>query len=634
MPDKRKVPILGGLGDRLNEIVTQYSRLQKETQIYDESAKTLDLTRLMPPKELSKMLQSITTGSIFGESMFEKFFDLALGRSGRYSEYEQIYYRIPEAAESLHIYVDSTLSPNLGERDNEMLFNIDQSIRGSVQAKELIKAVLNKTNFFNFLPQIIFTTFLYGDTFVEIEPTKSGIRYIIHPPKYCTILHDEKTDIELGLIVQVDNKNSKLMDMLSAAYPSLSINVPERVVAIVSDKKALCAAENRFQIASLENQIKELIADLFKDYGAKYKYLPPHRYVRFPIYYNNLYYPYGTSIFDPVRSVAKQLLLVESALSMYRATRTPLRTLWTIEVGSTPEDQIPTLINGIMNRVRRERIIDPENGQGTSIDSIPDMMTPGEDVWSPSINGTPLLKADPLESGSIETSISDADYFKTKLIASLGIPPSYLASEQGASTRALLTLEDIRFSRTIKKYQSDINIGLQDLVNTCFNLIGHPQYADLVSISLPKPQNTEDNIRIQNLENKLSTASSFMTAFPNVPKIWIMKNIIGFSDDDIEEMNDAIIEQSGIKLFSEQIPGQMSSSSEIGEIASGISNMDSINDFNENINEDLEFANEESSLEDNSIEGPIGDVDLDELGSENEENNEELIENEEEIENL
>jgi hypothetical protein len=46
----------------------------------------------------------------------------------------------------------------------------------------------------------------------------------------------------------------------------------------------------------------------------------------------------------------------ESALAIYRATRKPIRTLWNVEVGSTPDDQIPRLINGIMNRVRRQKL--------------------------------------------------------------------------------------------------------------------------------------------------------------------------------------------------------------------------------------------------------------------------------------
>jgi len=340
-----------------------------------------------------------------------------------------------------------------------------------------------------------------------------------------------------------------------------------------------------------------------------------------------MYYPYGTSIFDPVRSIAKQLLLVEAALSIYRATRTPLRTVWTIEVGSTPEDQIPGLINGIMNRIRRQKIINSDNGTGTTLDSIPEMMTLEEDIWSPSINGMPLIKAEPLQSGDVQPYINDAEYFKKKLLGALGIPPAYLAAEEGASTRALLTLEDIRFSRTIKKYQGDINNGLKDLVDTCFILTGHPEFIGCVNITLPEPKNVEDNIRIENLNNRLATANSFMDSFPNIPKLWILKNIIGLTDDDIDEMSKMVSAQNNLVIFSEQKPGKMGTE-DFNEMSGGSMSME------EPIGGELATEDLGINEEDDMLGGPMGLVDLDELESEGEETGEEITIEESEENNL
>jgi hypothetical protein len=623
-----KNSIVGAIGDRLNDILKRYTEIATDNQIYNESGKKVDLTKLIPPKELSRILQAVTSGSVFGESLFEKFFDLSMGRAGRYSEYEQLLYRIPEAAQALQIYVDSILAPNIGDRENNILFNIEKDGRVGSNAKELIQVILKKTSFYDFLPQIIYTTLLYGDCFIEIDKTKSGIRYILHTPKNCTILYDAKTDIELGLIIQQDSESSKLFDMLSQAYPSLTINVPDRVISVISNKVYLANSNNSYEYNSVKTQIEELIKDVFKDYGAKYKYLPPGHYVRFPIYYNNMYYPYGTSIFDPIRSIAKQLLLVEAALSIYRATRTPLRTMWTVEVGSTPEDQISGLINGIMNRVRRQKIIDPDNGTGTSLDSIPEMMTFEEDVWSPSINGAPLIKAEPLQSGDVQPYINDAEYFKKKLLGALGIPPAYLAAEEGASTRALLTLEDIRFSRTIKKYQSDINAGLRDLVDACFIITGHPEYLGCISISLPEPKNVEDNIRIENLNNRLTTANSFMDIFPNIPKLWVLKNVVGLTDDDIDEMTEMVSAQNDLVIFSEQKPGEMAADGSIAMDGGGIP-------MEEPIGGELGTEYPDMGEDNDMLEGPMGSIDLDELGSEGEESEEEIAAEEtEEIETL
>lgn len=598
-----KIGLFGDIGNRLNKYIQQYNKVRYDAMVYDDSNKKLDISKLIPQRELSKLLQAVSSSNIFGQSMFEKFFDLQIGRAARYTEYEQILYRIPEASQALQIYVDSILAPNVGSRENQMIFDINGDNVIDVKAKTLAEVILKRSGFFDILPQVIYTSLLYGDSIVELDKTESGIRYILHTPKNCTILYDLKTDIELGILIQQESESSKLLDMLSYAYPSINIEVPDKYVSIVSSVQNM----DDYQEKYVEEQIKSLIEDLFKDYGAKYKYLSPRRYVKFPIYYNNLYYPYGTSLFDPVRSIAKQLLLVEAALSIYRATRTPLRTLWTIEVGNTPEPEIPSLINGIMDRIRRQKVIDPENEGTTSLDSIPEMMSLEEDIWSPSINGNSLIRAEPIQGGDISPYINDAEYFKKKLLAALGIPPAYLGEEQAAGTRALLTLEDIKFSRTIRKYQTDINNALNDLINTCFLLTGNAQFYNKVTLSLPEPKTIEDNIRIENISNRINTADSFMNIFPNIPKLWVLKNLIGLTDDDIEDMMRMVEDQKKLVIFNEQVPGKahIEGSAEGGglgggfNIGGGLESMGPEENFGEEGGEELE-----------PLEGPLGEIEF------------------------
>ena len=623
MAKKKESPVLGNIGDRLQEVLKQHLRLTKDNLIYDEIGKKLDLTKMVPPQDLSRVLQTMATSGYSGLSLFEKFFDLSMGRAGRYTEYEQLLYRVPEAAQALQIYVDSILAPNVGNRENQMMFDSysNYNSKTSEIGLKLAQSILKQTDFYDILPQIIHTSLLYGDSFLELDKTSSGIRYILHAPKNVTILYDKKTDIELGILIQQTSDHSNILKMLSYVYPSLAIPAPSRIVSVVSNIVSK-NPPNKAELKTAEQQIEELLKDLVKDYGATYKYLPPSKYVKFSVFCNNMYYPYGTSLFDSIRSVAKQLLLIESALAIYRATRTPLRTLWTVEVGSTPEDQISGLINGIMNRIRRQRVIDPDVGGGTAIDSIPEIMSLEEDIWTPSINGSSLIKAEPINPADTSAYTEDAEYFKRKILAGLGIPPAYLASEEGASTRALLTLEDIRFSRTVKKYQTDFNDSLNILINNCFILLNKPELINSVIISLPEPKNIEDNIRIENINSRINTADSFMSSFPNVPKLWVMKNIVGISDQEIEEMEEALKEQENHSIFKEQY------GTEEEQRSSGGGGGSFPSDFNEPTEEEFseeEFVGKEEPFEenfeenDNILEGPMGSIDLSELEAAGEE---------------
>ena len=38
----------------------------------------------------------------------------------------------------------------------------------------------------------------------------------------------KKTDIELGILIQLDKQGTQLMDMLSTAYPSLRVSAPQK----------------------------------------------------------------------------------------------------------------------------------------------------------------------------------------------------------------------------------------------------------------------------------------------------------------------------------------------------------------------------------------------------------------------
>ena len=280
-------------------------------------------------------------------------------------------------------------------------------------------------------------------------------------------------------------------------------------------------------------EIKQLLRDLLANEDIDFRYIPPSRYTKFSIFYNNMYFPYGTGLFDPTRSIAKQLLLVEAALASYRATRTPIRNKYLVEIGSTPESEIPSLVTNVKDRIKKEKILD---GELNGFDSIPNFLGIEEDMWIPVINGTPTLNIEQLPVPTLDPYINDADYFKKKMLGSLGIPPSYLAEENTTSTRALLTLEDIRFARTIKKYQNDLNVGLNDLINNSFIILNQAQLVNQIKLALPEPTGIESKLRMEELNNQIDAAQKFISLFPKIPKTYILNNLMSINDDDLEEM--------------------------------------------------------------------------------------------------
>lgn len=547
MADKNvKLPNKGlftNIGERLDQFIKRIKerRSNQGPELYNEHQKTLDLTQLLPKESIQTIFKQITNGSIWGSQQASAYFDVQLGRFERYKEYEDIYYRIPEAAEALHIYVDHILSPNLGPSMNKLeIFEVNNTF-GPV-AKKFADFIIEKTNFVNLLPSIVFTTCLYGDCFLELVKHNTGVSFNVYDPKKISLIYDQRTGIEAGILLFLNNpkdthngqpsygNKSKLAELISKVYPVINMNLSNKMVSVLSEQKKLTFANND---DNKYEEIKQLLRDLLANEDIDFRYIPPSRYTKFSIFYNNMYFPYGTGLFDPTRSIAKQLLLVEAALASYRATRTPIRNKYLVEIGSTPESEIPSLVTNVKDRIKKEKILD---GELNGFDSIPNFLGIEEDMWIPVINGTPTLNIEQLPVPTLDPYINDADYFKKKMLGSLGIPPSYLAEENTTSTRALLTLEDIRFARTIKKYQNDLNVGLNDLINNSFVLLNQSQLVNQIRLALPEPTGIESKLRMEELNNQIDAAQKFISLFPKIPKTYILNNLMSINDDDLEEM--------------------------------------------------------------------------------------------------
>lgn len=619
MADKNvKLPKKGlftNIGERLDEFIKRVKNRKSNQgpELYNEHLKTLDLKQLLPEEALKNAFKQITSGSIQGSKIASAYFDVQLGRFERYKEYEDIYYRIPEAAEALHIYVDHILSPNLGPSMNTLeIFETNNTFGPT--AKKFADFIIDKTDFIDLMPSIVFTTCLYGDCFLELIKHKTGVSFNVYDPKNISLIYDQRTGIEAGILVFLNNdktnnhngqpnygNKSKLAELISKVYPIINMNLSNNMVnTILSDKRKSTFADNTTKY----EEIKQLLRDLLANEDIDFKYLPPSQYTKFSIFYNNMYYPYGTGLFDPTRSIAKQLLLVEAALASYRATRTPIRNKYLVEVGSTIEAEIPSLVTNVKDRIKREKVLD---GELNGFDSIPNFLGIEEDMWIPVINGVPTLNIEQLPVPTLDPYINDADYFKKKVLGSLGIPPSYLAEENTTSTRALLTLEDIRFARTIKKYQKDLNVGLNDMINNSFVLLNQSQLVKQVKIALPEPTGIESKLRMDELNSQVDAAQKFISLFPKVPKTYILNNLMGMNDDDLEEMK-SYIEKD--KRYKDIIgPSEEKGEDEFGAGLGGLDGMD-FDMGEEELPEAFSEVNEEGNIGEETV--PTPELDLSE----------------------
>ena len=73
---------------------------------------------------------------------------------------------------------------------------------------------------------------------------------------------------------------------------------------------------------------------------------------------NDMFLPYGTSMIESARKIWRQLMLIEDAMLVYRVVRAPERRVFYIDVGNTPNDEVPNLMEQARMKLRTSQVID------------------------------------------------------------------------------------------------------------------------------------------------------------------------------------------------------------------------------------------------------------------------------------
>ncbi len=152
-----------------------------------------------------------------------------------------------------------------------------------------------------------------------------------------------------------------------------------------------------------------------------------------------------------------------------------------------------------------------------------------EDFFIPVRGGREAARIDTLE-GPTYTGLDDIEYFRSKLFAALKVPKAYLAREEG-TTRSTLAQEDIRWARTILRIQREIRNGLKKICDVHLSALGIDPYSVNFDVVLNIPSAI---FELAQLEVKRARAEFADSMEKWTSYYWIMSNVFGFSDEEIE----------------------------------------------------------------------------------------------------
>ena len=156
-----------------------------------------------------------------------------------------------------------------------------------------------------------------------------------------------------------------------------------------------------------------------------------------------------------------------------------------------------------------------------------------DDYFIPVRGGQTGTKIETLAGGQNATATEDVEYLQKKLFAAIQVPKPYLNFTEGMSAKASLAQQDVRFSRTITALQKIAIAELNKLAMIHLYAKGFNE-EDLTSFNL-KLANPSTIALLQKLENMASKFDIAAKAKETklVDELWIQKNIIELSDDEL-----------------------------------------------------------------------------------------------------
>ena len=244
--------------------------------------------------------------------------------------------------------------------------------------------------------------------------------------------------------------------------------------------------------------------------------------------------PYGTSMLEKARRTWKQLLLSEDAMMIYRTSRAPERRVFKVFVGNMNDDDVEAYVNRVADKFKRQQVVDSKTG---NVDMRFNQMAVDQDYFIPVRDPATPSPIETLPGATNLSEIADIEYIQKKLLTALRVPKAFLGFEEVVGDGKNLSLQDIRFARTINRIQKCMIQELNKIAIIHLFLLGFEDEIDNFTIGLTNPSTQADLLKIDVWKEKVLLYKDLVMDPGNgisaTSATWAKKHIFNFSDDEI-----------------------------------------------------------------------------------------------------
>ena len=274
--------------------------------------------------------------------------------------------------------------------------------------------------------------------------------------------------------------------------------------------------------------------------------------------------PYGKSQLEGARRVWKQLTLMEDAMMIHRIMRAPEKRVFKVDIGNIPPNEVDNFMQKIINKMKKIPVIDQDTGEYNlryNIESVT------EDYYLPVRGGDSGTEIETLPGLTNDNAIDDIEYLRNKLMAALKIPKAFLGYEEGIGSKATLAAEDVRFARTIERFQKILVAELEKIAIVHLYTQGFND-AELLNfdLELTNPSMIHEQEKLELMEQQVNIAQSAMEN-KLFSRDWVYENIFDLDEHQKSSIFQKIIEDQKQAFRMEQISMEGNDPAESGQKA-------------------------------------------------------------------
>jgi hypothetical protein len=237
---------------------------------------------------------------------------------------------------------------------------------------------------------------------------------------------------------------------------------------------------------------------------------------------------------EKARRIWKQLLLSEDAMLIYRTSRAPERRVFKVFVGNMDDKDVEAYVQRVANKFKRSQVVDSQSG---NVDMRFNQMAVDQDYFIPVRDQAAPNPIDTLPGAQNLSEIADIEYIQKKLLTALRVPKAFLGFEEVVGDGKNLSLQDIRFARTINRIQKSMIAEMNKIAIIHLFLLGFEDELSNFTLGLTNPSTQADLLKIDVWKEKVLLYKDAVTAIEGIAPVsvtWAKKHVLGFSDEEIK----------------------------------------------------------------------------------------------------